>query len=86
MPRPSTDIYMDAAGVTSVITTAIACAKWKARLVMAAFHKQPALIDTSQMLPSEMTFVASMGYPTEIFEVTPQIAHHWQQFERLISD
>lgn len=85
-PRPGTDIYMDAAGVDAVIHTAIACAKWRARLVMAAFHKTPTLIDTALMLSSELTFLASMGYPTEIFEVTPAIAEDPDRFKLLISD
>lgn len=37
------------------------------------------------MLRSEMTVIASQGYPTEIFEVTPEIAEHQQRFTRLIS-
>ena len=37
------------------------------------------------MLRSEMTIIASQGYPTEIFEVTPEIAEHQQRFTRLIS-
>ncbi len=86
MPRPATDIYMDAAGVGAVIDTTIGSAKWKARLVMAAFHKKPELIDTAGMLMSELTYTASMGYPTEIFEVTPELAAHWERFSRLISD
>jgi (R,R)-butanediol dehydrogenase / meso-butanediol dehydrogenase / diacetyl reductase len=32
-----------------------------------------------------MTIIASQGYPTEIFEVTPEIAEHQQRFSRLIS-
>jgi (R,R)-butanediol dehydrogenase/meso-butanediol dehydrogenase/diacetyl reductase len=32
-----------------------------------------------------MTIIASQGYPTEIFEVTPEIAEHRQRFSRLIS-
>ncbi|HEY0260517.1 MAG TPA: zinc-binding dehydrogenase [Lacisediminihabitans sp.] len=85
MPRPATDIYMDAAGVGAVIDTTIAAAKWKARLVMAAFHKKPDLIDTAGMLMSELTYIASMGYPTEIFEVTPELAAYWERFALLIS-
>jgi (R,R)-butanediol dehydrogenase/meso-butanediol dehydrogenase/diacetyl reductase len=37
------------------------------------------------MLRSEMTIITSQGYPTEIFEVTPEIAEHQQRFSRLIS-
>ena len=32
-----------------------------------------------------MTIIASQGYPTEIFEVTPEVPEHQQRFSRLIS-
>ena len=37
-------------------------------------HKKPEPIDLGAMLRSEMTIIASQGYSTEIFEVTPEIA------------
>jgi hypothetical protein len=39
-----------------------------------------ALWDVGAMLRSEMTIIAAQGYPTEIFEVTPQIANYQQRF------
>ena len=84
-PRAGTDIYIDAAGVPVVITTAMAAAKWKAKLVMVAVQKRSDAIDLGAMLRSEMTLVASQGYPTEIFEVTAEIAEHRDRFARLIS-
>jgi (R,R)-butanediol dehydrogenase/meso-butanediol dehydrogenase/diacetyl reductase len=32
-----------------------------------------------------LTLIASMGYPTEIFEVTPQLTEHAELFANLIS-
>ncbi len=84
-PRPDTDIYIDAAGVAVVANTAIASGKWGAKLVMVAVHKKPEPIDLGSMLRSEMTIIASQGYPTEIFEVTPELAEHQERFARLIS-
>jgi (R,R)-butanediol dehydrogenase/meso-butanediol dehydrogenase/diacetyl reductase len=84
-PRPATDIYIDAAGAAAVVNTALRAAKWGARLVTVAVHKKPEPIDLGSMLRSEMTIIASQGYPTEIFEVTPQIAENQQRFSRLIS-
>jgi (R,R)-butanediol dehydrogenase / meso-butanediol dehydrogenase / diacetyl reductase len=52
---------------------------------MVAVHNKPEPIDIAAMLRSELTFTASMGYPTEIFQVTPQLAQHWQRFAQLIS-
>ena len=83
--RPDTDIYIDAAGAAAVVNTALRAAKWGARLVTVAVHKKPEPIDLGAMLRSEMTIIASQGYPTEIFEVTPEIAEHQQRFSRLIS-
>jgi (R,R)-butanediol dehydrogenase / meso-butanediol dehydrogenase / diacetyl reductase len=48
-------------------------------------HKKPEPIDLGAMLRSEMTIIASQGYPTEIFEVTPDIAKYQEHFSRLIS-
>ncbi len=42
-------------------------------------------IDLGGMLRSELTLVASQGYPTEIFEVTPELAEHQERFAKLIS-
>ncbi|HSA51476.1 MAG TPA: zinc-binding dehydrogenase [Yinghuangia sp.] len=83
--RPDTDIYIDAAGVSAVVNTALRAAKWGAKLVMVAMHKQPEPIDLGSMLRSEMTIVASQGYPTEIFEVIEHLAKHQDRFARLIS-
>ncbi|MFF3567526.1 zinc-dependent alcohol dehydrogenase [Nocardia jiangxiensis] len=84
-PRPGTDIYIDAAGAAVVVNTALRTGKWGAKLVMVAVHSKPAPIDIGAMLRSEMTIVASQGYPTEIFEVTPEIAEHAERFAKLIS-
>ncbi|CAI7975357.1 putative chlorophyll synthesis pathway protein BchC [Frankia sp. Hr75.2] len=83
--RPDTDIYIDAAGVAAVVNTALTSGKWGAKLVTVAVHKKPEPIDLGAMLRSEMTIIASQGYPTEIFEVTQEIAEHQERFARLIS-
>ncbi|MEW2397270.1 zinc-binding dehydrogenase [Streptomyces sp. NPDC046862] len=84
-PRPGTDIYIDAAGAAAVFSTVIDNAKWGAKLVMVAVQKKGADIDLGGMLRSELTLVASQGYPTEIFEVTPEIVEHHERFAKLIS-
>ncbi len=84
-PRPDTDIYIDAAGVAAVVNTALTSGKWGAKLVTVAVHKKPEPIELGAILRSEMTILGSQGYPTEIFEVTPQLADHWHRFARLIS-
>ncbi|MEU4654979.1 zinc-binding dehydrogenase [Streptomyces sp. NPDC023723] len=85
-PRPGTDVYFDAAGAAAVFNTVVDNAKWHARLVMVAVQKKGAEIDLGGMLRSELTLIASQGYPTEIFEVTPELVQHHALFARLISD
>ncbi|WP_194830002.1 zinc-binding dehydrogenase [Nocardia sp. XZ_19_231] len=84
-PRLGTDIYIDAAGAPVVVDTAIQNGKWKAKLVIVAVHKKPEPVDIGSMLRNELTIIASQGYPTEIFEVTPELAEHADRFEKLIS-
>lgn len=84
-PRPDTDIYIDAAGVPAVINTTVASAKWHAKLVMVAVQKPSDKVDLGGMLRSELTLIASQGYPTEIFEVTPQLVEHQDRFAKIIS-
>ncbi|UUU26469.1 zinc-dependent alcohol dehydrogenase [Streptomyces sp. DSM 40750] len=84
-PRPGTDIFIDAAGVPVVFNTVVGSAKWGAKLVMVAVQKKGSDIDLGGMLRSELTLIASQGYPTEIFEVTPEIVEHHERFARLIS-
>ncbi|MER5795987.1 zinc-binding dehydrogenase [Streptomyces sp. NPDC001980] len=83
-PRPGTDVFIDAAGAPAVFNTVVANAKWHARLVMVAVQKKGE-IDLGGMLRSELTLVASQGYPTEIFEVTPELVEHHERFAKLIS-
>ncbi|WP_371667925.1 zinc-binding dehydrogenase [Streptomyces sp. NBC_00289] len=84
-PRAGTDIYIDAAGAPAVFQAAVDSAKWGAKLVMVAVQKKSDAIDLGGMLRSELTLIASQGYPTEIFEVTPELAEHKDLFARLIS-
>ncbi|MGF7235445.1 MAG: zinc-dependent alcohol dehydrogenase [Frankia sp.] len=83
--RPATDIYIDAAGVASVVNTALTSAKRGAKLITVALHKTPELVDFGAMQRSEMTIIGAQGYPTEIFEVAQEMARHQERFARLIS-
>ncbi|GCB47505.1 zinc-binding dehydrogenase [Streptomyces sp. NL15-2K] len=84
-PRAGTDIYIDAASAPAVFQAAVDSAKWGAKLVMVAVQKKSDAIDLGGMLRSELTLIASQGYPTEIFEVTAELAEHHERFARLIS-
>jgi 2-desacetyl-2-hydroxyethyl bacteriochlorophyllide A dehydrogenase len=84
--RPGTDIYLDAAGVPAVIETVQRLAKHGARLSVVAVHKKPVEMDLGAILSSELTITMSMGYPTEIFEVTQDITAAWERYAKIISD
>ncbi|MGP4011194.1 zinc-dependent alcohol dehydrogenase [Streptomyces sp. 4N124] len=84
-PRAGTDIYIDAAGAPAVFNATVAAAKWGAKLVMVAVQKKSDAIDLGGMLRSELTLIASQGYPTEIFEVTAELVEHHERFAKLIS-
>jgi 2-desacetyl-2-hydroxyethyl bacteriochlorophyllide A dehydrogenase len=84
-PRPGTDIFIDASGVPVFFNTVVGSAKWGAKLVMVAVQKKGSEIDLGGMLRSELTLIASQGYPTEIFEVTPELVEHQERFAKLIS-
>jgi (R,R)-butanediol dehydrogenase / meso-butanediol dehydrogenase / diacetyl reductase len=84
-PRAGADIYIDAAGAPAVFNAIIASAKWGAKAVMVAVQKKSEAIDLGGMLRSELTLIASQGYPTEIFEVTAELAEHQECFAKLIS-
>ncbi|MGW6905967.1 zinc-dependent alcohol dehydrogenase [Streptomyces sp. NPDC054940] len=83
--RAGTDIYIDAAGAPAVFQATVDSAKWGAKMVMVAVQKKSDAIDLGGMLRSELTLIASQGYPTEIFEVTAELAEHHERFARLIS-
>ncbi|GAA1972290.1 zinc-binding dehydrogenase [Microbacterium pumilum] len=84
--RPATDVYLDAAGVPSVIHTALEAAKNRAVLTIVAVHKTPVEIDFQQILTSEIDIRMSMGYPTEIFEVTDSIIEFADRYRHIVSD
>jgi 2-desacetyl-2-hydroxyethyl bacteriochlorophyllide A dehydrogenase len=84
-PRPGTDIYLDAAGVPVVIDTALAAAKHGATLGVVALHKKPVSVDFGAILDAEVNIVTSMGYPTEIFQVTKHITQNWERFSLITS-
>ena len=85
-PRAGTDIFLDAAGAPVVVQTALAAAKHGATVGIVAVHKKPMEIDFGDLLASEVNIVLSMGYPTEIFEVTHDIIAEWEKFAVIISD
>lgn len=64
-----TDIFIDAAGVPAVVKTVIASAKQGAVFGTVAIHHGPIEAQFQDLIPTELTIVASMGYEDEFFEV-----------------
>ncbi|MGV0815546.1 zinc-binding dehydrogenase [Mycolicibacterium boenickei] len=83
--KAGTDIFLDAAGVPAAVDTALAAAKRGAKLGIVAVHKEPIGIDFMNLMSNELTIVGSMGYPTEIFEVTKDIIEDWEKYREIIS-
>ncbi|MCV7174330.1 zinc-dependent alcohol dehydrogenase [Mycolicibacterium sphagni] len=83
--KSGTTIYLDAAGAPSVISTALGAAQRGARLGVVAVHKEPVPVDFINIMANEITVVGSMGYPTEIFEVTKDLAANWEKYAVIVS-
>ena len=62
--KAGTDIFLDAAGVPAVITTALTTAKRGARLGIVAVHKEPVPVDFLNVMSNEISIVGSMAIPT----------------------
>ena len=83
--RAGTDIFLDAAGVPAAVDTALAAAKRGAKLGVVAVHKEPISMDFVNVMSNELTIIGSMGYPTEIFDVTKDIVENWEKYQVIIS-
>ncbi len=83
--RSGTDVFLDAAGVPAAVETALAAAKRGAKLGVVAVHKEPISMDFMGVMSNELTIIGSMGYPTEIFEVTKDIVENWEKYQVIIS-
>ena len=83
--KAGTDTYFDAAGAPAVINTALTAAKTGAKVVVVAVHKEPVPVDFLNVMSNEVSIVGSMGYPTEIFEVTKDIVANWEKYAVIVS-
>lgn len=83
--KAGTDIYLDAAGVDVVVETALKAAKHRAVLTIPAVHKKPVTVDFGSILATEIDIRTSMGYPTEIFEVTDAIIANVDKYAKIVS-
>ncbi|MFT4110144.1 zinc-dependent alcohol dehydrogenase [Propionicimonas sp.] len=84
--KAGTDVYIDAAGAAQVVTTALTAAKRGAVLTIVAVHKRPVEVDFAEILGAEIDIRTSMGYPSEIFEVTDALIDNWERYAVIVSD
>ena len=84
--RPRTDVAIDAAGVPIVTETALKALRRGGVLSVIAVHKEPVSLNFQELLTNEPDIRLSMGYPTEIFEVTDAIIGNWRAYQQIISD
>ncbi len=83
--KAGTDIYLDAAGVPAVISTALAAAKRGATPAVVGVHKELVPIEVLNVMANEINIVGSMGYPDEFFEVTKDLVANWEKYALIVS-
>ncbi len=83
--KAGTDIYLDAAGASAVISTALAAAKKGATLGIVGVHKEPVPVEFVNVMSNEISIVGCMGYPDEIFQVTEDLVLNWQKYALIVS-
>jgi L-iditol 2-dehydrogenase len=83
--KAGTDIYLDAAGVPAVISTALAAAKKGATLAVVGVHKELVPIEFVNVMANEINIIGSMGYPDEFFQVTKDLVANWKKYALIVS-
>ncbi len=69
MPVAGSDVFIDAAGVSSVFRGIVENCKFGARIVVVAMHKDEAAIPVFHIMAKELTIRGSMSYPKEFGDV-----------------
>lgn len=83
--RPARDIFLDAAGAPPVPAQVCGMAKHGATFGIVGVHKKPTELDLGRLISTELNIVFSMGYPTEIFEVTDDIIENCEKYGEIVS-
>ncbi|BDB40929.1 MULTISPECIES: zinc-dependent alcohol dehydrogenase [Mycobacterium] len=83
--KSGTNIYLDCAGAAAVVNTALAAAQKGATLGIVGVHKEAVPVEFVNVMSNEITIVGSMGYPTEIFEVTKDLVANWEKYALIVS-
>ncbi|KDP19961.1 theronine dehydrogenase [Oenococcus oeni] len=84
--RSATDIYIDAAGASIVPKTVFKIAQYRAVYTIVAVHKKEVPVNFGDLLDRELDIRLSVGYPTEIFQVTDNIIKYPELYAKIISN
>ncbi|WP_433602388.1 zinc-dependent alcohol dehydrogenase [Nocardia sp. CA-135953] len=69
-PGVGTDIYIDTAGVSSAVDTALNAAKFNARIIFFGIHKKPLTIDAVTIVSKQLSLLSSSGYDEDEWRPT----------------
>lgn len=69
IPVVQSQVFIEAAGVASVLEEIVRIAPHSARVVVVSLHKKPVSIDMALVLMKELLIKGSIGYPREFPEV-----------------
>ncbi len=84
-PSVGTDIFLDYAGASQVLSDVIDFAKQGARIMIVAIKPVPEPVDFTKVVVKELSILGSCGYPDEYPDVIADIAAMGADAEKLIS-
>jgi (R,R)-butanediol dehydrogenase / meso-butanediol dehydrogenase / diacetyl reductase len=74
IPVVQSSVFIEAAGVATVLEEIVRIAPHSARVVVVSLHKKPASIDLAMLLMKELVLRGAIGYPREFPEVIAMLA------------
>ncbi len=74
MPAVGADVYIETAGAAPVVRDVFEHAKFGARLIIVAIHKQEVSLPMLHVMAKELTIRGAMAYPTEFPAVIEMLA------------
>lgn len=82
-PKPATDIYYDACGVSAAVEEAVACAH-RARIIVGGMHYKPVPIDFMAMLLGFNSIQVGGPSPQAFAETARRLTEHPECFAKLL--
>jgi (R,R)-butanediol dehydrogenase / meso-butanediol dehydrogenase / diacetyl reductase len=85
MPCVGSDVYIDMAGASSIVSDVIALAKAHARLVITAAYRESVPVNFGLMLSKEITITTAVGYPDEFGKAVDLLVRNPSIYDAYIS-